>query len=141
MELFGIVCSIPAAFVATVVYSFALRWVIRKQPWLATVLVPASLLVLASLAVEWVLLATVGAVRSRGIVGPMFYPAHLAVFLLSVPAAATVLVVKKAGVRLGSPFVAALVCSVLALPVVLAQYVVTEALYGIDGTGGPYGPQ
>jgi hypothetical protein len=103
MELFGVVCSIPAAFVATVVYSFGLRWVVRKQPWLARVLIPASLLVLASLAVEWVLLASVGAVRSRGIVGPAFYPAHLAVFFLSVPAAATVLVVRGEGARLGSP--------------------------------------
>jgi hypothetical protein len=63
------------------------------------------------------------------------------VFFLSVPAAATVLVVKKDGTSLGSPFVAGLVCAVLALPVVLTQYAVTEALYGIDGTGGPYGAQ
>jgi hypothetical protein len=141
MELFGIACSIPTAFVAVVVYSFALRWVVRRQPWVARVFVPASLLVLAGLAVEWLLLATIGAVRSRGIVGPVFYPAHLAVFFLSVPAAATVLVVKKDGTRLGSPFVVGLVCAVLALPVVLTQYGVTEALYGIDSTGGPYGAQ
>ena len=141
MELFGVVCSVPAAFVATVLYSYVLRWVGRKQPWLAKALIPASLLVLASLAIEWLLLATVGAVRSRGMVGPAFYPAHLAVFFLSVPAAATVLVAKGDGARLESPFVVALICSILALPVVLTQYAVTEALYGINGTGGPYGSQ
>jgi len=52
-----------------------------------------------------------------------------------------VLVIKKQGTLLGSWLVVGFLCSCLALPVVLTQYAVSEALYGIDDTGGPYSSQ
>ena len=34
MEIFGIVLSVPAAFVASTVYSFLVRWLTSRFPWL-----------------------------------------------------------------------------------------------------------
>jgi hypothetical protein len=95
--------------------------------------------VLGGLLVEWGALLTLGAVRSRAAIGPAFYPLHLALFVLAVPALANVLTIKRSGRVLGSWFVVGLVCSAVALPVVVTQYYVAETLYGVDGNGGPYG--
>jgi hypothetical protein len=138
MELFGIILAIPAAFLATAIYVGLMRFAFLYRPinrlalWL-------SVAVLGGLLVEWGALLAVGAVRSRAIVGPAFYPAHLALFVLAVPALANLLIIKKGGTILGAWFMVAFLCSVLALPVVLTQYEVAEALYGVDGAGGPYG--
>jgi hypothetical protein len=70
--------------------------------------------------------------------GPAFYPLHLVLFFLAVPALATILVIAKNGTILASWAVVGLLGAMLALPVVLTQYCVSEALYGIDGEGGPY---
>jgi hypothetical protein len=65
------------------------------------------------------------------------------VFVFAIPALANLLVIRigrstaKRGI--GTWFVVALLCGALALPVVLTQYGVSEALYGIDDEGGPYG--
>ena len=141
MELFGIAFSIPAAFVASVVYSFVIRWLMAKLPWLKRPALGASVTVLAGLVLEWCLLGAVGVVRGREIIGPVFYPAHLAIFLFSIPALANLLVLARPAGRLGWCLVAGVLCAALDLPVVLTQYVVTEALYGVDGSGGPYGRQ
>jgi len=141
MELYGILCSLPAAFLASAIYSIVLRWLLMRQPWVKAAVIRLSLLVLGALVIEWGLLAFLGAVRTRAVIGPAFYPLHSVVFFLSVPALASLLVTKKQEQLLGSWFVVGLLCACLALPVVLTQYVVSEALYGIDGTGGPYGSQ
>jgi hypothetical protein len=140
VELFGILCSVPAAFVASAIYFFVVRWLLRGLPKLRAVLIPGSTLVLVALAIEWILLGTIGVVRSRAIIGPSFYPLHLALFVLSVPALANLLIVRKAS-RDSAWAEVAIFCTMLALPVVLIQYAVAEALYGIDGAGGPYGAQ
>jgi hypothetical protein len=57
---------------------------------------------------------------------------HLAVFFLGVPAMANVLVVKKRETWLGSGLAVGAICAGLALLIVLTQYGVSEALYGID---------
>lgn len=130
--------SAPAAFVAAVIYSLVIRSLLRRRPGAARPLGRVSVIVLAGLILEWVLLATAGAVRSRGVIGPVFYPAHLAVFLLSVPALANILVVTLDTEQRSFWFVVGLLCALLAVPLALTQYAVSEALYGIDGRGGPY---
>jgi len=87
---------------------------------------------------EWGLLLAVGAVRARSILGPGFSCCHQRVFFLAVPALASILTVRRKDTLLGTWFVAGLLCSFLPLPVVLTQYGVSEALYGMDGRGGPY---
>ena len=138
MEIFGIVLSVPVAFVASSVYSFVVRWLTSRLPWLAKPALVASIAVLVSLVIEWCLLGVVGAVRSREIIGPIFHPLHLAVFFLSVPALANILVLRKPGSGFWRSMMVGLFCTALALPVVLTQIAVSEALYGIDGSGGPF---
>jgi hypothetical protein len=142
MEMFGILGSIPAAFCASAIYAAILRSVILR-PWLKHLLISASAAILGGLGGEWILLGTVGAVRGRQILGPCFYPMHLIVFFLAVPALANLLVLRRRdsvlGAVLGSWVVVGILGAVLALPVVLTQYSVSEALYGVDGQGGPYG--
>jgi hypothetical protein len=95
--------------------------------------------VLGGLAGEWILLATIGAVRSREILGPIFYPVHLILFFLALPALANVVVLRGPDSVRGSWIVIGFLGAVLAMPVLLTQYGVSEALYGIDGDSGPYG--
>lgn len=96
------------------------------------------MVVLAMLMIEWSLLGVVGAVGSREIVGPLFYPLHLVVFFLSVPALANVLLLMRPRRGFWRSLLVAIACAVFALPVVLTQVAVSEALYGVDGSGGPY---
>jgi hypothetical protein len=97
-----------------------------------------SFSVLGGLVVVWLLLATLGAVASRSLFGPVFYGLHLALFFLAVPALANILVITRSGTVLASWFVVGLLGAMLALPVVLTQYAVSEALYGIDGERVPF---
>src|SRR5436309_15642861 len=142
MVLVGIVLSIPLAVIAGGIYAYVIHFVLRYRI-VRRVALWVSTAVLVGLLLEWVALVTVGAVRSRAIIGPAFYLLHLLVFFLAVPALANLLVIRirnrAAKHGFGALFVVALLCSALALPVVLTQYGVAEALYGIDGAGGPYG--
>ena len=61
-----------------------------------------------------------------------FLSIHLTLFFLSVPALATILVVKRGETWLGSWIAVGVMCAALALPLVLTQYAVSEALFGID---------
>jgi hypothetical protein len=136
MEMFGILASLPAAFIASGLYCLFLDRFVRKFDWVSKWFRIASYFVLAAFAVEVALLLTLGAVRSRGLLGPAFSIAHLYVFLLGTPALANLLVLRK---RFQAQFgISILLCTVLAFCLVLMQYGVSESLYGIDGEGGPY---
>ena|SRR5437867_11230248 len=76
MELVGIVLFIPLAFVAGGIYACVIHFVLRYRI-VSRVALWASTAVLVGLLLEWVALITVGAVRSRAIIGPAFYPLHL----------------------------------------------------------------
>jgi len=131
VELFGIVLVVPAAFVASVIYSRVVRFVLNRWP-LSGVALWGSVAVLAFLVVEWAALALVGPVQLQRATGGAFFPLHLAVFFLSTPALANVLVVKHRETWLGSWFAIGVICAALALVVVLTQYGISEALYGVD---------
>ncbi|MGA9511085.1 MAG: hypothetical protein WBV55_20860 [Candidatus Sulfotelmatobacter sp.] len=131
MELFGIALSIPVAFVASMLYCFFLDRVVlkfeRPRRWLRF----ASYFVLGFFAAELVMLLTLGAVRSRAILGPGFYVVHLILFFISVPSLANLLVLKQRRGFVASWYIAAALCTTLAFFLVLLQYSVSEALYGI----------
>ena len=131
MELFGIMFSIPVAFGMNMVYCALLTKVpcVSDRPY-AFLYVP-SLVVLGMFLVEMVLLVWLGAVGSRTLVGSAFYLAHLTVFFLGAPALANVLVLRPVSCRW---YVAGVTCTVFALFLILMQYGVSEALYGINGT-------
>ena len=136
MEIFGIILSIPVALVASTIYITFIRWIVGKLPRLDTPLILGGGTILAIFAVAIIFLATIGAVKSRAIIGSTFYGLHLAIFFLGVPALANVLVLPDRG-RITTPLAVTL-CTVFAFILVLMQYGVAEALYGIDGNNGPY---
>ncbi len=138
MELFGIVLSIPVAFVASMLYCLLLAKIVSKSAMLSRWLRMASYAVLGLFAVEILLLVTIAPVRARGLIGPGFYVAHLVFFFLCPPGLANVLVLRPRRGILSMWWVAGALCTVLAFCLVLLQYGVSEALYGIDGDDGPY---
>ena len=138
MENFGMMFSVPAAFVLSTIYCALLMKVVRRFDGLRRFLFAASLFVLGLFLVELILLVSLGAVRSRAIIGPSFYVAHTALFFLGVPALANALVLRGQGPLVGRQYVAVVVCTVFAFFLVLLQYVVSESLYGINGTDGPF---
>ncbi|MET0516859.1 MAG: hypothetical protein ABW047_16200 [Nitrospiraceae bacterium] len=136
MELFGIILSIPVALIASIAYVILIKWIVGKLPQLTTPLMLGGGALLAVFLIEIILLATIGAAKSRTVVGPAFYGLHLAVFFLGVPALANVLILRDRG-RAPTLFAITL-CAVFAFILVLMQYGVTEALYGIDGNDGSH---
>jgi hypothetical protein len=138
MELFGIFFSIPVAFAASMLYCLFLAKFVSKFVRLSNWLRAASVLILGLFAVEILLLISLGAVRSRGLLGPGFYVAHLVFFFLCTPALANVLILRPARGGLSTWYVAGFLCTLFAFLLVLLQYGVSESLYGINGDDGPY---
>jgi hypothetical protein len=138
MEMLGIVLSIPVAFVASMLYSFFLSRVVLKYERLSRWLRFTSCFFLGLFACELGLLVTLGSVRSRGLLGPGFYVAHLAFFFMGPPALANLLVLRPRPGFLTNWYVAGVFCTLFAFFLVLLQYSVSESLYGIDGENGPY---
>jgi hypothetical protein len=138
MELFGIVLSIPVAFVASMLYCLLVAKVVSKFELFGRYLRLASFGVLSLFAVEILLLVTLGAVRSRALLGPAFYIAHIVLFFLCTPALASVLVLRRTPGVLRTWYIAGVLCTIFAFFLVLLQYGVSESLYGIDGENGPY---
>ena len=132
MELFGIAFSIPVAFVASMLYCLLLARVIAKYEQPSRWLRVTSCLVLASFACELALLVSLGTVRSRSLLGPGFYVAHLILFFLGPPALANLLVLRTQNGFIAKWYVAGALCTVFAFFLVLLQYTVSESLYGIE---------
>ena len=132
MELFGIALSIPAAFVASLVYCYLLARIVVRLDFLRRAMWLASVVVLVAFALEVTLLVTLEAVRSPALMGPAFSVAHVAIFFLGMPALANLLVRRQPkGIVRWYWTVPA--CTVFALVLVLLQYGVSEALYGLTG--------
>ena len=138
MELFGILLSIPAAFVASGVYCFLLAKIVTRFDTVSHWLCWASFAVLIAFGIEVLLLLTLGAVRARAVIGPAFYLGHLAVFVLGTPALANVLILRSRPDKHFRWYWAIPLCTAFALVLVLLQYGVSEALFGIDGEDGPF---
>ena len=137
MELFGIALSVPVAFIASTVYCLFLARVIIHFEFLRRAVWIVSVAVLCLVAAELVLLVTIGAIRSRAIIGPGFYVAHVALFFLGAPALANLLILRNPRGRFRW-YWAVPACTAFAFGLVLLQYGVSEALYGVDGIDGPY---
>jgi hypothetical protein len=138
MELFGIVFSIPAALIASAVYRFLLTLAVRRWPLIRPVFKTASYIVLTGIIAEWIFLALRGAVGTRIAVGPLYYDAHVLIFFLGTPALMNLLVLSDPPRRYARWWVSVPLCTALACVLVVQQYFVSEALYGIDGGDGPF---
>jgi hypothetical protein len=137
MEVFAILTGIAAAPVVTGVYCFLLSR-LKVSTWrIAPYLRISSMIILGLFAVEVLMLTTVGAVRSRALLGRAFEIAQVVLFLTGVPALANLLVLRRGNTRVAWSM-AMLPCAALAVVLLFLQYSVSEALYGVDGQGGPY---
>jgi hypothetical protein len=87
---------------------------------------------LIALLAELVVLLLVGAKQTQAVVGPAFYWAHLVVVALATPSLANLLVLRRREWALGRWYWAGAVCAAFGLGLVLLQYAVSEALFGID---------
>ncbi len=138
MEIYGIMLSVPAAFAVTAVYG---KFILKYKGLSASArrfLYSASLVLLVCFGIELALVGGIGPVRSRTLFGPAFSVAHLALFFLAVPAMCNALLLGPERTRVTNVYVAAAICAAFALVVVLLQYSVSEALYGLDGSSGPF---
>ena len=134
MEIFGIILSAPVAFLASALYCILIDRMMRRFTQAIRALRAGSLAVLAAFVIELTLLITLGAVRSRERFGSAFYAMHLTVFFLGPPALANLLVLRNRRGMFGRWYTAAPLCTVFAFVLVLLQYGVSEALFGIDGS-------
>ncbi len=139
MELVGILFSVPGAFVASVVYRYLILFASGRWPRIKPVFMLASCFVLALMITEWILLAVRGAVETRVAIGPAYYIVHSVIFFLGTPAVLNLLVLPNASKWRDRWWSSVLLCTALAFILVVQQYVVYEALYGIDGASGPFG--
>lgn len=131
--------SLPGGFIATAVYLKIIRPILTRLPVLALWVRRVSLMILLGVFVEMGLLACLGPVRSRTMLGPFFGIAHLVLFFLGVPALASVLMLMEwprksdRPSRVAFPWYAiAGVCSLLSAVLVVTQYIVSESLYGAE---------
>ena len=137
MELFGIALSVPAAFIASIVYGKILVKLVLQFSYIRRWLWAASILVLVLFAAEVLFISTLGIQRSNSYLGPIFETSHLLLFFLGTPALATFLLLRPRSRLPEGPYtykilIVAALCTVFALAHVLLQYTVSETLHGIE---------
>jgi hypothetical protein len=138
MELFGLMFSLPASFIATVVYAHILNLTVKRSPLVSRLFVIASCVVLSLLVLEFIGVATAGPLHLRRTIGPHFYTLHVVLFFLGVPALANLMQLQKRVLLITKWAITGCVCACLGFSVFLLQFVVSESLYGHDGMSGPY---
>jgi hypothetical protein len=139
MELFGITLSVPVIFVTSIIYAFIIRKVTEKNVFLINPLLWVSAVLLVTVLLEFVGVAIVGSIKLRESIGPSFYSIHITLFFLAVPALVNIMRLQNRYPLLSRWYIIGFFCAICGLCVVLLQYVVSEALFGVDGMGGPYG--
>ena len=138
MELFGIILSIPAAFIASIIYAFIIRKITIKLPLLILPLVWVSTFVLIIGFLEFCCLLVFGTLKLNETIGSLYCQIHTALFFLMLPAIATIMRLQNRFSILSKWYAIGSFCAVIGLCIVLQQYVVSEVLFGIDGTSGVY---
>ena len=116
----------PAAFAATAIYGLPFNWAVRRYPRLKPTFRFATRLVLVLFLCELSMILVFGAVRSQNIVGPVFPPLCATVFFLATPALANLFFLRSDGPP--KWYIAALICSMFALVLLLLQVAVSEQL-------------
>lgn len=132
MEIFAIYLAGPAAFVASAVYSLLLGRLIDVWPVMKRPLLFVSIAVVALIVFEAATVLMLHPTPSARSIGMPLYAAHLLLFVLGVPALANLLVVGPFGSRTGKWYVVAPVCALFAMAITVMQYVVSEAVFGIE---------
>ena len=138
MDVLGLVLAIPAVVLVNIVYVVVARFGLvrfrKLRPWL---LWPSYLVVMLAI-VDVTLVAILGAVAARRLIGPAFWGFHLVVFLFGAPSLANVLILPQQGMWFRYWYATAALCCLVGVFLVFFQSAVGGALYGPDGVGGPF---
>lgn len=138
MDVLALVFAIPAVLAANVVYVLIVRFALSRfaklRPW---VLWP-SWLVVATALIDIVVVATIGAVAARTLMGPAFWTVHLLVFLFGAPSLANVLILSRRAFWFRQWYATAAVCCLFGVFLLFFQVGVGSALFGPEGVGGPF---
>lgn len=133
MELFGLVASVPITFCLIAHYRLIVLSFTARYHWGIPLLRPASYFLLALIALEVAMIATLGPAQSQTRIGPLFLPVHFMLFLLGTPALANVILLRSSIGPALKWYLVASVCALFAFFLVLLEYHVTEGLFGVDG--------
>lgn len=135
MESLGIILSIPAAFIASIVYALLINKVTTKLTFLIQPLLWVSGIILILGVMDFSYIASAGTVSLRDAIGELYYPIHIVLFFLTLPALTNIMRLQNKFGFLTRWYSIGVVCAVIGLCIVLQQYIVSEALFGIDGMG------
>lgn len=137
LEALGIALWIASGVVAAPLFCLGLVHLVGPRPTLARSVFFLSVLGLSIFTVDVLMVASLGAVYVRQFVGPAYFPIHAVVTLLSAASLAGVLLLGQRSLKRHWGLVA-VVCWFVGIFSIDFQYGVSEALFGIDGEGGPY---
>jgi hypothetical protein len=138
MEMYGIIFSVPMAFICGIIYAVIIGKVIAKWNELMTPLLWISGVLFALLLLEIISVIVIGTLKLRAIIGPEYYPIHSLLFFLTLPSLVNIMKIQKSIPLLSKWYFIGTACAIIGLVIVILQYGVSEALYGITGTNGPY---
>ena len=139
MEMIGLALAFPVVLVANLGYVLLARWALRRRPGLRPWLLWPSLLALLAVVTDVLLVASMGAVGARRLLGQGYWPFHLASVALGAPALANV-ALSTGGQRWHKRWwTLAGACFIVGMLLVFFQVGVGDSLFGPDGVGGPYG--
>ena len=137
MEAFGIAVVLVAGLVGAPIFCFVLAKFVRRFPLTATLAWSAAVPLVFLYALEVLLALTRGVLSTRALIGPSYFLIHVLLTFSAAPALACVLILGRRNIADWWPAAAAL-CWIVGAGSIFYQYDVAEALYGIDGQGGPY---
>jgi hypothetical protein len=102
-------------------------------PWLLW----PSWVVLVLMIIEVLAVVTIGSIRLHKYIGPIFGGVHNVVLFLGAPALANLLLISKTEHWYSRWYVTAIFCFFVGYFLVFFQLIVSEAVFGVDGTGIP----
>jgi hypothetical protein len=137
VEGIAIALYLAGGLIAAPTFCLVLAKWIRQLPRLARLLWCFGLSISGLFVSDLILVAVVGSVRARELLGPGFPDIHAFVTLLAAPSVACAVLLGQRNLARWWPAVAAF-CWLVGAFAIFYQYGVMEALYGIDGIGGPY---
>jgi hypothetical protein len=140
MELIGLLLAVPVTFVTSLAYAALILAAFKFRPVAGRALVAGSPIVVTLIAVELVLIATMGAKGTYANLGHRFTTMHFLGFFLGPPAVANLVLycASRLNLKQWSRLVCAtLCCWVACMAALLAHIAVDEAIVGIEA-GKPF---
>jgi hypothetical protein len=138
VDVIGLALAFPAVFMANAVYVPFVRFGLTRwqRPWPAVLW--ASRAVLLLVLVDAGLVAILGAVGARTLIGPAYWMGHVLGVLAGAPALAHVLLLPPGRFWSKRWYAVTPICFLFGMGLVFFQVGVGGALYGPDGVGGPF---